>query len=479
MAAVTAPLPALITEQQEATGTSSTRVQSAAPVAEGAPVALAGAGGPAGAVAAVGAASRARRVGVSATLAANEAMDERRRRGERVLPLAFGEAGVPVARVLRDALATASHHNGYGPVAGSAQLRATAAGYWTRRGLATAAADVVCGPGSKALLYGLLLGLQADDVAISRPSWVSYAAQASLTGVRPVYVPIVPGEGGVPDPDLLSAAVASARREGRRVGAVIVTMPDNPTGTLAGADTVRALCSVARRHDLLIISDEIYRDLTHAARPEFLSPADVAPERTIITSGLSKNLALGGWRLGVARLPSGSRAIAALRDRLLGTCSEIWSAPAAPVQQAAALAFSEPPEITERIARSRHLHGAIARAVASRFAAAGAQVPTPRGAFYLYPDFAAHRLALSERFGVRTSADLAALLLHRHGVGVLPGSAFGDPDKALRLRVATSRLYGEAEWQQEAALAVDDPASLPWIASSLAWLEEALAAITA
>ena len=256
-------------------------------------------------------------------------------------------------------------------------------------------------------------------------------------------------------------------------------MPDNPTGTLAGADTVRALCSVARRHDLLIISDEIYRDLTHAARPEFLSPADVAPERTIITSGLSKNLALGGWRLGVARLPSGSRAIAALRDRLLGTCSEIWSAPAAPVQQAAALAFSEPPEITERIARSRHLHGAIARAVASRFAAAGAQVPTPRGAFYLYPDFAAHRLALSERFGVRTSADLAALLLHRHGVGVLPGSAFGDPDKALRLRVATSRLYGEAEWQQEAALAVDDPAGLPWIAESLTWLEEALAAITA
>jgi len=57
--------------------------------------------------------------------------------------------------------------------------------------------------------------------------------------------------------------------------------------------------------------------------------------------------------------------------------------------------------------------------------------------------------------------------------------ANGDPDKALRLRVATSRLYGEAEWQQEAALAVDDPASLPWIASSLAWLEEALAAITA
>jgi aspartate aminotransferase len=198
----------------------------------------------------------------------------------------------------------------------------------------------------------------------------------------------------------------------------------------------------------------------------------------VITSGLSKNLALGGWRLGVARLPGDSRPIAALRDRLLGTCSEIWSAPAAPVQQAAALAFSEPPEITERVARSRHLHGTIARTVAAIFGAAGADAPSPRGAFYLYPDFAEHRQALFGRFGVRTSADLAGLLLRRHGIGVLAGSAFGDPERALRLRVATSRLYGEAEWQQEAALAVDDPAALPWIADSLAWLREALTTIT-
>jgi aspartate aminotransferase len=416
-------------------------------------------------------------VGVSATLAANEALDERRRRGERVLPMAFGEAGVPVARILRDALATASHLAEYGPVAGSAELRTAAAGYWARRGLPTDPSDVVCGPGSKALLYGLLLSLRAGDVAIPRPSWVSYAAQASLTGIRPVYVPILPGEGGVPDPELLSAAAIGARREGRRIGAVIVTMPDNPTGTLAGAGTVRELCSVARQHDLLIISDEIYRDLAYTGT-SFLSPADVAPERTVITSGLSKNLALGGWRLGVARLPGGSAAIAALRDRLLATGSEIWSAPAAPVQKAAALAFSEPPAIVERVARSRHLHGAVARAVAARFAAAGVHGPPPRGAFYLYPDFAAHRPALA-RLGVRTSPDLARLLLRGHGVGVLPGSAFGDLSEQLRLRVATSQLYGEAEWQREAALAADDPAELPWIADSLAWLDKALIAITA
>jgi len=242
---------------------------------------------------------------------------------------------------------------------------------------------------------------------------------------------------------------------------------------------------VAEHHHLLIISDEIYRDLTHGAAsphlpaPEFLSPAAVAPDRTVITSGLSKNLALGGWRLGVARLPGGSPAASALRDRLVAASSEIWSSPAAPVQAAAALAFGEPPEVTRRVARSRQLHAAIARAVTALFAAAGATVAAAHGAFYLYPDFAPYRRALLRRFGVETAADLAELLLHRYGIGVLPGSVFGDPDDALRLRVATSRLYGEAEWQQEAALATDDPAALPWIADALAWLERALAEMTA
>jgi aspartate/methionine/tyrosine aminotransferase len=419
---------------------------------------------------------------VSATLAAGEALDARRQRGERVLPMAFGEAGVPVAPILRYALAAASHQNGYGPVAGTEALREAAAGYWTRRGLPTSPDDVVSGPGSKALLYGLLLSLGSScDVAIPRPGWVSYAAQASLTGVRPVHVPVtaglggVPAAGGVPDPERLSAAADAALAEGRRIGAVIVTLPDNPTGTLAGPGIVRALCEVARRHDMLIISDEIYRDLAFAGPAAVTSPASLAPERTVITSGLSKNLALGGWRLGVARLPVASPALASLSSALLAAGSEIWSAPAAPVQQAAALAFEELPDITERIKASRRLHGRIVREVASRFAAAGALVAPPAGGFYLYPDFGPHRAVLAGRYGVRTGADLAGLLLDRYGIGVLPGSAFGDEDEALRMRVATSRLYGDTPSRQEAALASPDPAALPWIASSLDWISESLA----
>ena len=413
------------------------------------------------------------RIPVSATLAANETMDARRRRGEPVLALAFGEAGLPAHQMLRAALARAAGCNSYGPVAGHAALREAAAGYWARRGLPTGADAVICGPGSKALLFGLTAAI-GGDVAVTRPSWVSYAAQAALAGRKACFVP---GTGGVPDADQLARAVTAARAAGAPVRSVIVTLPDNPTGLLAPAAAVRDLCSVAEAHNLVIISDEIYRDLVHDPDVPFTSPAAICPERTVVTTGLSKNLALGGWRLGVVRLPAGGFG-RELRDRLLGIGSEIWSAPAGPVQQAAALAFGEPPELAERVARSRRLHGSVARALAARFAAAGAAVPAPQAAFYLWPDFSPLADVLLGRHGITSDEGLAAKLLHGYGVGVLPGSAFGEESGRLRLRVATSLLYGESDPERHAALNSADPCSLPWIAASLARLEEVLAGLT-
>ena len=410
---------------------------------------------------------------VSATLAANEVMAARRARGLAVLPLAFGEAGLPVHPALRDALAAATAANSYGAVAGQEGLRQAAAGYWARRGLPTSAGQVVCGPGSKPLLYGLLLAI-GGGLAVPRPSWVSYAAQAALSGRKAHFVP---GTGGVPDADHLARAVTAARATGNPVRSVIVTLPDNPTGLLAPAAAVRDLCSVAEAHDLVIISDEIYRDLVHDPDAPFTSPAVICPERTVVTSGLSKNLALGGWRLGVARLPAGGFG-RDLRDRLLGIGSEIWSAPAGPVQQAAALAFSEPPELAERVALSRRLHRSVARAAAHRFAAAGAEVPAPQAAFYLYPDFTPLADVLLERHGITSDESLASVLLHEYGVGVLPGSAFGEDGGRLRLRVATALLYGGTDDERHAALNSADPCSLPWIAGALDRLEEVLAGLT-
>ncbi|MET9713511.1 pyridoxal phosphate-dependent aminotransferase [Nocardiopsis alba] len=416
-------------------------------------------------------------VTVSATLAVNEALNDKRRQGVRVLPLGFGEAGLPVHPVMRDRLSAGNGANAYGPVAGSAALREAAAGYWERRGLPTDPGMVIAGPGSKPLLYSLLLEI-GGDTAIAAPSWVSYAAQSRLVGQRPIMVPTATGQGGVPQPDLLHAAVTDAREQGRTVNAVVVTVPDNPTGTVASAETVRRLAEVARELDLVIISDEIYRDLVHLGpegedRVDVHSPAEYAPERTVISSGLSKNLALGGWRIGVLRLPD-SEIGHRLRGGLLGVASEIWSSPAAPVQEAASYAFTEPDELVDHIDRSRRLHGIVARAVTDVFTRAGATVAAPTAAFYLYPDFEPLRERLAELHGVTTGPGLTGLLLERYGMGVLPAVEFGESTDALRMRVATSLLYGESEERRYAALSARDPLALPWVRAHLTRLSEVL-----
>ncbi|MFD7257583.1 pyridoxal phosphate-dependent aminotransferase [Streptomyces sp. NPDC059874] len=415
-------------------------------------------------------------VTMSATLAADEELDRRRHAGERILSLASGEIGLPVLPALRERLAGATDRNAYGPVAGNPALRAAAAGYWGRRGLPTDPALVVCGPGSKPLLFALMLAI-GGDVVVPVPSWVSYTAQAELAGARPIPVRTLPGEGGVPDPAALREAVALARSAGRDPRCVVVTLPDNPTGTIARPETVRRLARAARELDLVIVSDEIYCDLVFDPAHRAVSPAAFAPERTVVTTGLTKNLALGGWRMGVARLPDGPLGHE-VHARLVGVASQVWSSTAAPVQAAAAYAFEEPPEVVAHVAASLRLHEVVVRAVAERFAAVGAVLTPVRATSYLYPDFEPLRDGLARAHGVHGGGELAALFAERYGVGLLPGAAFGEPEHSLRIRAATSRLYGETEAERTAALTAADPLRLPWISASLDRVAEVLTDLT-
>ncbi|QHC33436.1 aminotransferase class I/II-fold pyridoxal phosphate-dependent enzyme [Streptomyces sp. HF10] len=414
---------------------------------------------------------------MSATLAADEALARRRRAGEEVLSLAGGEIGLPVLTGLRERLGAAADRNAYGPVAGSAALRSAAAGYWGRRGLAADPALVVCGPGSKPLLFALLLAV-GGDVVVPVPGWVSYAAQARLAGARPIPVATLPGEGGVPDPAALREAVVLARAAGRDPRCVVVTLPDNPTGTVATPGTVERLARAARELDLVVVSDEIYRDLVFDPARPAVSPAAFAPERTVVTTGLTKNLALGGWRLGVARLPEGPLG-REVHTRLVGIASQIWSSTAAPVQAAAAWAFAEPPEVVAYMAAARRLHEKVVRAAAERFTAAGAALAPVRATCYLYPDFHPLRDRLAAVHDVRGGDALAALLADRYGVGLLPGTAFGESAHCLRLRVATSRLYGETDAERLAALDAPEPTRLPWIRAALDRVTDVLTDLTA
>jgi aspartate aminotransferase len=411
----------------------------------------------------------------SPTLATDKLINARIAAGESVLHLAFGEAGLPVVAEAAQGLMDGAYVNGYGPVAGSAAARSAVAGYWNRRELPTQPDSVILAPGSKAILYALLMVI-SGDVILPQPSWVSYGAQALIAGHEVVWVPTPPEVGGIPDPGLLDAAIRSAQARGRRVGCLIVTLPDNPTGTLASRDLVEAVCRVADDHGVGVISDEIYRDLAY--QPEaFHSPAHCLPARTVVTTGLSKSVALGGWRIGVARFPESAWG-ETLRDDVVALASELWSSLAAPMQLVATRIFGEPTRVVEHIAASRRLHRSVALAAHHLFVEAGARCRLPQGAFYLYPDFAPIRAQL-QGLGVASSAGLADYLLSQRGVAVLAGTAFGDDPSALRFRAATSLLYGQSDEQRWEALRSEEPCELRWIKDSLSRLAEALAPLRA
>ena len=410
---------------------------------------------------------------LSPTLATNEAVRLRQRRGENVVHLAFGEAGLPVHPLLRDALQQASGANSYGPVAGSAALRSSVAGYYSRRGLVTEPRQVVVAPGSKALLYALLLVLDGDLV-LPRPSWVSYEPQARLAGKEVVRVDVPASAGGVPDPQALLAEVARAREGGLDPRIIILNHPDNPTGTHADADLLGDVLGVARECGLFVVCDEIYAELAHSP-DSFVSAAALDSDNVVVTGGLSKSHALGGWRVGVLRAPAndvGRRLVQGVTS--IG--SEVWSCVTAPIDAAAIVAYDEPAELVEFVDSARVLHQTVSRAAFEVVAAAGLTCRPPRAAFYLYPDFAALLEPLAER-GITTSVSLAEHLLDRFAVAVLPGAAFGD-DTGLTVRMATSLLYGEtANERWEALSAGPEAADLPRVRSALRTLGDALKAL--
>jgi aspartate aminotransferase len=256
---------------------------------------------------------------------------------------------------------------------------------------------------------------------------------------------------------------------------VVATLPDNPTGLLARPHEVRELCRVAEAEDLVIISDEIYRDVVFGTLP-FTSPADLVPERTITVTGLSKSLALGGWRVGAARFPATEWGTA-LRSRVTGFASQMWSNLAAPMQAVAEYAFSEPAELVRHRDAATRLHGVVATAVHDVFARHDTLSVPPDGAFYVYPDLEPHRQGLA-RHGIHTDTDLTRWLLDEHHLAVLAGSEFGDRPDALRFRAATSLLYGVTTEQRREALEATDALALPHVNTALDRLDSILARAT-
>ncbi len=411
----------------------------------------------------------------SPTLSLNERMGQQPSAGYPTLDLGFGEASFPLHPLLKAALQDAPARTQYAPVLGLPALRQAIAEHIVKtRGVAASADDVMVGPGSKALLYALLQVLEGD-LLLPIPSWVSYAPQARLAGKRIIPVATDPADPCRLTPEQLTEALTSGQRESATPSLLLINSPNNPTGGMLDRGDMEAVAAWARAARITLISDEIYAELAHGWR-EHVSPACFYPEGTLITGGLSKAFSAGGWRLGYVVIPQSEEG-SQLRAALSALASEIWSSAATPIQEAAVVAFTPNSEISSYVQSSARLHAAITTRIYQTLRALGILCPRPAGAFYLYPDFSPWRTHLLAR-GVRTSQELASYLSETWGIATLPGTAFGEPPDALRLRLVTSRLYRakktSAQEQDELLWHLLEQASTGTLSGQENWLTSSL-----
>lgn len=382
----------------------------------------------------------------SPTLFLNERVNQLWAEGKTVYHLGFGESRFPVHPKIQDALRANVHQKSYLAGQGLAELRTAVAAFYSRHlQMEITPGQVIMGPGSKSLIYAAQMALDAD-LFLPTPCWVSYAPQAHLLGKEVHQIPATPADQYAFHMDALDALVQSSSRANKML---LITSPNNPTGQMYHPAFLEKLAAYCRREGIVVLSDEIYGLIPHA-HAEYASMAQYYPEGTIVLTGLSKHLSLGGWRLGVGIVPGheqGQELMKALRV----IASEIWSTPTGPVQYAAITAFGDDPDVTAYIEECTAIHAIRTQYLWRELSALGISSARPDGGFYMYPNFDNRRAELAAR-GVTTSTELAEYLLEHYQLATLPGTAFSTPAHDLSLRLASSYLDMEDDTRAQAVL---------------------------
>ncbi len=374
---------------------------------------------------------------MSATLSLNEMVRELWEAGRDVYHLGFGESRFPVHPKIAQALQNNVHQRSYLPALGIWELRETIARFYQRKfKMAVSPDQVVIGPGSKSLLYASSLAL-GEEVILPQPSWVTYAPQAHLVGKSVLWVPTRAEQNYSLEVDTLRQRMEESKEAWGNPEVLILNSPNNPTGTIFPPHKVQALANFAREEQLMVLSDEIYALIVHG-QVSHVSIAQYYPEGTVLLSGLSKHLSLGGWRFGLAILPGGQTA-KALKRAFQTIAGSIWSCVSAPVQYAAIVAYSNDSDIDQYVDLCTRMHGIRTRYLYDKLVEAGVPCVEPSGAYYVFPNFNKWREPLATR-GVRTSDELAVYLLENYELATLAGAAFGSPPEDLSLRLSTSYL---------------------------------------
>ncbi len=241
-----------------------------------------------------------------------------------------------------------------------------------------------------------------DEVIIPLPSFVCYGPIVTLAGGTPVYLPLTEESGFKLTADQLRAAITP------RTKLLILPFPNNPTGSILTKSDLEAIAEVLDGTDIMILSDEIYAELTYGERHVSIASLPGMRERTIIASGFSKAYAMTGWRLGYTLAPAEITAQMLKIHQYAIMCSPTAS------QFAGVEALKNGDEDIEAMKSEynrRRLY------ITSGLRSIGLEVFEPKGAFYVFPSV--------KEFGM-SAEEFCSRLLYEHGVAIVPGTAFGD-----------------------------------------------------
>jgi len=373
---------------------------------------------------------RAQRTSPSPTLAITAKARKMREEGIDVLSFGAGEPDFDTPEFIKEAAVTALREGftKYTPTAGIEPLRkAICDKLWRDNGLKYEPNQIIVTCGGKHALYNTFQVIcdPGDEVIIPAPYWVSYPEMVKLADGVPVFVYADETTGFVPTIDAIREKISARTR------AIVVNSPCNPTGAVFPRQTLKEIAALALRHDLYIISDEIYEKMVYDGH-EHCSIASLGEEvkkRTILVNGMSKAYSMTGWRIGYA---AAERELIAAMTRIQ---DQSTSNPTSIAQRAALAALQAPEDTVKQMVaafaeRRRAIVDGLNRIPGFRCA-------EPGGAFYAFPNVSA---LYGKRWGdrvINNSDAFAEYLLEVARVAVVPGSGFGA-DENIRLSYACS-----------------------------------------
>ena len=319
--------------------------------------------------------------------------------------LGFGQSPFHVLPALSKALAESAEKGHYSAAEGILELRKAISDFNKRHfGLDVNPSRIVIGPGTKDII-NTLFGMIKGDVIIPSPSWIGYRPQIHLLNKHFHTFFLKPEHDYKIQPKEFEEYV-SKLHDGQHT--LVLNNPHNPTGAVYSKQELEDLAEVCRKHNVLVLADEIYALDTYDFS-QFTSMGTIYPEGTFVTNGLSKDRSAGGYRLGSCILPTtSSEKLASDYKKVAAT---VYTNVSTPTQYAAIKAYESNQEIDQYIAITRDIHRIMGAYLSEEWNKVdGVSTTKPKGAFYFFADF--NQLAPDfKRKDVMTSNQLSQSLL--------------------------------------------------------------------